>query len=41
MADVVQQYHPHDLRLSAGAVASGARGQDYICSSSRPLVSLM
>ena len=28
MADVVQQYHPHDLRLSAGAVASGAGGAD-------------
>ena len=26
MADVVQQYHPHDLRLSAGAVASGDGG---------------
>jgi hypothetical protein len=28
MADVVQQYHPHDLRLSAGAIASGAGGAD-------------
>ena len=28
MADVVQQYHPHDLRLSAGAVASGTGGAD-------------
>ena len=30
MVDVVAQYHPHDLRLSAGAVASGAGGANPI-----------